>query len=385
MLMFGPSGAISIRESHSVGVTADPTVDVTASARFDFLSAEYRALFARAHATMFQAPSWLSCVYSELAPAAAATPLIVTVRANDPQRLIAVLPLLVRSHLGLKVAEFADLGVCDYCAAIVDPAFADILASPAVVASVRKQLRACSLVIARKVPQRALTTFDLLGKVRRSALPVHSQFLDPGGSLKAWRRLTNGHCRGNRLDHKRRKLARKGHLETRVLTDPNEIAGVVDRVRALRHERFEERGMENLLGDSTYAAFYRRVAHMGPTSRGYMLYLDDHVLAAAFGVTVDKVFHLLLIGFDPTSFRNGSAGLLLIEDIVLDGIQRGERGVDMTIGDQPYKTQFGAVASDVFTVTAGLGLLGRTVASILARFDWVRPAVRALGLGKSRL
>lgn len=310
---------------------------------------------------------------------------MVVVRTHGSKRLIAVLPLLVRSHLGLKIAEFADLGVCDYCAAIVDPAYARVLATPAVVASVRKQLRGCTLFIARKVPRRALGTFDLLGKLRPSALPVHAHFLDPAGSLEAWRRRTSGQCGGKRLDYKRRRLAKKGHLEFRALSEPAEVAAIVDRVRSFRHERFEERGMENLLDDPAYAAFYRRVAHEGVTPRGYILSLDDRVLAAAFGICADSVFHLLLIGFDRTSIPNASAGLLLIEDIVLDGMRRGERGVDLTIGDQQYKIQFGALASDVFTVSAGLGLTGRIVVSMLARFDWVRDVAHALGVGRNRL
>lgn len=70
---------------------------------------------------------------------------------------------------------------------------------------------------------------------------------------------------------------------------------------------------------------------------------------------------------------------------MLDGMRRGERGVDLTIGDQQYKIQFGALASDVFTVSAGLGLTGRIVVSMLARFDWVRDVAHALGVGRNRL
>ncbi|NVO15330.1 MAG: GNAT family N-acetyltransferase [Rhodoplanes sp.] len=356
---------------------ANEDVVVDASPEFDFLSAEYRELFDRAAATAFQSPIWLECLFRRLVPGAAVRPLIVTVRERCSRRLVAVLPLVVRHRFGLRIAEFADLGVSDYCAVIVDPEFAGLLSTPAVTAEVRVALRSSDLVVVNKVPQAALATFGLLGDIRVSAMPLHAHFLDPRGSLAAWRARTHGHCRGSTLDGKRRKLAAQGRLETRMLSDSDQIAAAIDAVGAFRRDRFRARGIVDLLSDPSYAAFYREIVGTTPPARGYVMRLDDRTIAAGFGIVVGGVFHLLLSGFD-TSFRSESVGLLMIEDIVLDCLRRGERGIDLTIGDQAYKTQFGSVASDLWTVCLGIGPIGRIVALALARWGWARRTARFL-------
>ncbi|EJW10329.1 hypothetical protein A33M_0184 [Rhodovulum sp. PH10] len=366
-----------VSPSQTGHVETDDDVVVEATPEFDFLSVEYRALFDRAAATAFQSPVWLDGLYGRLVPAAAARPLIVTLRERRSRRLVVVLPLVVRRHLGLRVARFADLGVSDYCAAVVDPAFAPFVSTRAVTARVRAALHGVDLVLVSKVPDAALATFGLLGDILASAMPVHAHFLDPGGSRAAWRTRTHGKCRGSTLDGKRRKLARQGRLETRMLSDGERITAAIEAVGAFRRERFQARRIVDLLAQPAYAAFYREIGGKTPPARAYVMSLGDRTIAAGFGIVVGGAFHLLLSGFD-TGFRNESVGLLLIEDIVLDCLRRGERGIDLTIGDQPYKAQFGSAASDLWAVCLGIGHIGRIAAALLAREGWARRTAQFL-------
>ena len=102
---------------------ADLSVDVAADSAFDFLSDEYRELFASSDATAFQHPIWLDAFYRRLAPARGAKPVIVTGRGHDGA-LRFVLPLIRRRKSGVALLESADLGVSDYSAPVAASNFA---------------------------------------------------------------------------------------------------------------------------------------------------------------------------------------------------------------------------------------------------------------------
>ena len=92
----------------------DDAFDVCIDDAFDFLSEDYAELFGRSDATAFQHPLWLDSLYRKLAPAAAAKPLIVVVRARATGALAAVLPFLRGRRGPMRPHEFADHRVCDY-------------------------------------------------------------------------------------------------------------------------------------------------------------------------------------------------------------------------------------------------------------------------------
>jgi len=64
----------------------------------------------------------------------------------------------------------------------------------------------------------------------------------------------------------------------------------------------------------------------------------------AFGLLHRKAFHLLLLGFDVARYRRLSLGLLTIEDTLRATVEAGHSIYDFTIGDYPWKLQFGAAS-----------------------------------------
>ena len=79
-----------------------------------FLASDYQSLFKNSTATVFQAPLWLHHFYRDLVPAVGVVPVIVTVRQKQTGELVALLPLVRRTYIGLNSLEPADLGVSDY-------------------------------------------------------------------------------------------------------------------------------------------------------------------------------------------------------------------------------------------------------------------------------
>ncbi len=120
---------------------------------FDFQSSEYVDLYKRANSTPFQHPLWLSRIYDVLAPQCKASKQVITARREDGL-LVLVLPLL-RRRLGLlRVLEYADLGVSDYAAPVLDPdATAALIEDPEVAGEVRSVLGRFDLMRIERVAE----------------------------------------------------------------------------------------------------------------------------------------------------------------------------------------------------------------------------------------
>lgn len=343
---------------------------------FDFLSRDYRDLFARAGATAFQTPLWLDRLYARLVPAIGAEPAVIAVRARADGRLAAVLPLLVRRRYGMRVAEFADLGVCDYCAPVVETG---LLADTATLdGRIARLLDDCDLLVVRKIPEHVRADFALVDRLRWSQMGIHAHRTVVSGPYAAWRAATLSDSRIRFLDIKRRKLHRQGRIELKCPDDPAGIAQALEAIRSFRAYRFNETGLKDLLAIDAYAQFYREAGAEAPPARAYVMTADGRPVSVAFGLVHDGAFNLLLSGFDFARLRNFSLGLLMIEDIAADLIARGEPVLDLTIGDQPYKQEFGTQPTAMWMAMRGISARGRLLAGLLARLPWAQLWARAL-------
>ena len=79
----------------------------------DFLSAEYRELYATSAATVFQAPLWMHRLHTQLAPRLGARPHTIAVRDRESGALQAVIALVAQKSMGVTLLQPADFGTCD--------------------------------------------------------------------------------------------------------------------------------------------------------------------------------------------------------------------------------------------------------------------------------
>src|ERR1044071_4489771 len=98
---------------------------------FDLVGTDYLELGQRSRATAFQGARCFSALQHDVAPAAGAEPVTVTVRDANDGRLVLVLPLARRRALGVMLLTFADFGLCDYLGPVYDPADAPSLLADA--------------------------------------------------------------------------------------------------------------------------------------------------------------------------------------------------------------------------------------------------------------
>ena len=319
---------------------------------FDFVGTEYLALWQRSRATAFQGARWLSALQHDVAPAAGAEPVTVTVRDANDGRLVLVLPLARRRALGVMLLTFADFGLCDYLGPVYDPADA-----PSLLADANLPQRVAAALPRHDVLQfTKLVAGDavlewLFPKAYRARMRVSAYPVKIHSGWEEWRVATLDIGFRRDLDMKRRRIVRRATPRFALLDDATEIVRAFDALRQFRAKRFKERGASDVIEDESVFSFYRKIAIEGArdgTARTFCLYLSGEPAAVMFGIVHRGTFSLILVGFDLARYRRLSIGLLAIEDTLRASFEAGDRVYDFTIGDYSYKMQFGGEANPLY-------------------------------------
>lgn len=347
-------------------------LEVAVERGFDFAAADYAALHARSQATAFQRPDVIDALHRLVAPAFATEPLTITLRVADTttRRLVAVLPLVRRRRRGHVVVEFADFGLCDYLGAIHDPAdAARLLADASLPGRIAALLAPCDVLSLTKLAGDDAVLDHLLPRGRRVRMRMSTYAAAIAPPFAEWRHLRLGAGFRRTLDMKRRRAARDGAVSFRLARDAAEISALFAALRRFRAARFDAIGAADVMASDAVFQFYRSVALAGSESgaaRTFGLWLDGAPAAVVFGLAGQQQFLLLLVGFDAARSRRLSLGLMAIEDTIAASIAAGDRIYDFTIGDHPYKLQFGAGPAPLYERHAALSARGAAVVLTLA-------------------
>ena len=334
---------------------------------FSFLSEEYAALFRLSCASAFQHPTWLDRLYGRLAPALGAEPLVITARNRADRRLAMVLPLVRRRRGTMRVIEFADLRVSDYAAPVCDAAtFELILQDKAACAALRKLLKPYDLLRIRKLGETALPLERLLGTRPRSPLGMSAHAVKLYGPYTEWRKDSIDPSYRKELDKKQRQLSRKGD--------------VASKFRAIRRRsRPPSRRCATIGRAASRTTCCRRTSTSISTWRRRFRARTPDSPAPTFspsmggrspvvwGLAFRHQFLILMGGFDLTGFKNQSIGALTFGEIARDCIERSDTALDFTIGDESYKSLFGAQPTTMWMISAAGSPIGSLVNVIAAR------------------
>lgn len=276
---------------------------------------------------------------------------------------IAVVPMISHVRRGIRVVEFADLGVSDNNAPILAlDAPMDAAGARAVGAALARGLRA--------LPDR----FDLL---RLKKMPAHvggkpNPLVTLGRigscSLNGNLLLTSDDYADYQASIKRMQMPRCWRVFSRHAGARFEIATDVDRARELldvmdvqQQERMNQLGSKFVLNDDAYAHFYRAVARRG-VAEGYTivsaLVCDEGIVATTLGVRYGTTYFLLRISHAGKNWSNCSPGLLVTERTMAALHAQGVRRFDLSIGNQDYKRRFGAVPVPLTDVSVALSWRG---------------------------
>jgi CelD/BcsL family acetyltransferase involved in cellulose biosynthesis len=340
---------------------------------FNFLSSDYAELFACSRATAFQHPKWLDAVYRRLLPSKG-TALVVTVRHHG--RLAMVLPLVRRRYATLRAVEFADFGVSDYAAPIASDADSEaILADQDASARINCMLKPYDVLRIQKLRDLAFPIERLIGAPPRAAMSMSAHAVALGRDYTTWRAEKIPASYRKELDKKSRQLHRKGSIVFSCASDPVAIRATLDKMKEYRGPRF---GDGDLLQKPNYFDFYLDVALQGRGSiaRLYSLTLDGTPIAGVFGLSHDRRLLVILGGFDLPNHKNQSIGSLMFEMIAKHCIEMGDTELDFTIGDEPYKSLFGAQATPVYEVSRAGSVMGLIAGNAVKQLPWLKDVAK---------
>lgn len=357
------------------------TFDIVIEQSFDFLSPEYAELFDRSAATAFQHPVWLHRLYTRLAPEAGATPLVVVVRHRATGALAMVLPLLRIRRGPIRTIEFADLRVSDYLAPVCSPdVFSQLLDDAAACARIRRLVRPFDLLRMVKLPDGRLPIEDLLAASRRVAMDTNAYATVLVAPFEQWRASTLDRSYQKELAKKRRQLEKKGALSFSCCGDSASVLEALDVMRKFRGPRFHAQGDGDLLQRPEYYDFYSAVAlgGLGSFVRLYAMKMDGEVIAAVLGLCHQSSFLIIMSAFDIAGYKSQSLGALMFEQVARACIERGDRMLDFTIGDEPYKKLFGGQPSPMWAVTQAGSTAGAIALFALKQAPWLKLAAKRL-------
>lgn len=334
-------------------------VSSTSGIAVDFLR-DWRQAASRlnaGHRTAFQHGDWLGPWYEAFHDLA---PLIAVVSDAATGKDVAVVPMISHVRRGIRIVEFADLGVSDNNAPILalDAELDADAINKALVDALRALPDGFDLLRLKKMPAHVggkPNPLVSLGRIGSSSL---------NGNLV----LTGDDYEDYQASIKRMQMPRCWRVFTRHAGARFEIAKDVARAHAFldvmdlqQQARMRKLGSRFVLNDTTHARFYREVARQG-IADGYAvisaLVCDEAVVATAFGVRYGATYFLLRISHAGDSWSSCSPGLLVAERTMAALHAEGVRRFDLSIGNQDYKRRFGAEKVPLTDVSVALSWRG---------------------------
>lgn len=307
----------------------------------------------------FQRAQWLETWFGSFAAEAPNALLAATIEDPATGDPVFVLPLTVTRRGGIVRLEAWDGGVSDYNGPVLSK---DFHPEPGDMRRLWREivgaLPRIDVIDFEKVPA-VIGDVDnpllMVEGVRPSHFARHPLPLPADGDFErlAATRFDPTHRRT--LAKKRKKLKNKGRLEFSLETGADALP-TLERILEWRGARFAH-GTEP---EETRRidAFYRSLCGHTDIARVGRLTLDDRLIAGCFGTLTDRTFQLLVVAHDG-AFKNWSPGLLAIESSIAHLCARGVTVYDFTIGDEPYKLDFGVETEKLWDLQSALTLKGR--------------------------
>jgi CelD/BcsL family acetyltransferase involved in cellulose biosynthesis len=326
-----------------------------------------------AHATTFQHGRWLEAWYAAFDTV---SPLIAIVSDAVTGRQVALVPLIRRTQRGVRIVEFADLGLTDYNAPILT------LGTPsgetearalcqALMAALRKLPEGADLVRMQKMPA------DVDGKPnplvslgRPGSCSLNGNLISIGDDFEAYRTS----IKRMQLPRSWRVFNRNPGAAFRIVTDVDEAVALLDTMDAQQQARMQHLGLEFILNEAACAKFYRDLVIRG-VDEGYAvvsaLTCDEAIVATVLGIRQGANFVFLRISNGGTRWSPCSPSRLIIERTMAALHRDGVRQFDLSIGNYAFKRRFGAAPLPLTDVSVALGWRGLPYA-------WRDHAVRGL-------
>ncbi|NKB51430.1 MAG: GNAT family N-acetyltransferase [Rhizobiaceae bacterium] len=324
---------------------------------FDFSSGEYADIFAASGATAFQSPTWLENFYEILAPHRGAEKLVITLRKKE--ELLGVVPLIRRTKSGLTLIESTDLGVSDYASPVLtQTARAALQKDPTLAVTFINSIGPHDMLrIQPALPDHASDWQSLiLSEPEDAGFGAHAVDLSP--PFEQWRKDNLDRKLSSMVARKGKRWKKQHQVVLQKLEIAEDFAKAIKCLVHFRKGRFDGDPIQTSEVEKFYAAVAREGGGNG-LAETWVLSSDNSIAGILFGLTHQGRFYYLLIGADYDNHGRHSPGLQMYDWIIEDWMARGGTSFDFTIGDEPFKMQFGTHASQMSRFLRPNSLKGR--------------------------
>lgn len=316
---------------------------------FDAAQSRWEVIETSGLATPFQSFGWVSTLARTLGRSTSADILVLIAHDLASGRDLMLLPLVRRAFGPMRVFEIPDFGVSDYCAPIVA---AEVLAEPERLAAVWKMvLKAVpggDMVRVSKIPGSMTQPMRTLLEAGQSwQMQMQSWQVDlPERWLDYEAGILSRNAR-SLLHRGLRKLEATGPVTRVDASDELAVDAIFAVLCAQREARFANLGRRNVLRDAAVREFYLQIVKRGLTSGLASLSAlkrGPDIVATILGLTWRDTY-LILVPTMTTAdaLQRCRVGKLMIWLQMQAMHTRGCRRIDFTIGNEPYKRNFGAV------------------------------------------
>ncbi len=333
-----------------------------------------------ANATPFQNWQWLEAWYGAFADIDNVEPLIAIISSAATNEQAVLLPLIRRTQNGLRIVEPADLDLTDYNAPVLGAAAPrDAKAARAMWKDLRDALKrlpgGADLIRLRKMP------VELDGRPNPLALldgagpcSLNGNVVTTGDDFDAWRFTLERTVR-KELERSWRVFTRDPAAAFRIVSDKEEALRMLSTMETQQGERMQHLGLNFVLNEETYAAFYRNLVNDN-IANGYAvlsaLTVGDEVVATLLGIRQAGRYVMVRISNAGEKWSNCSPGRLIIERTMAALHRDGIRQFDFSIGNYAYKRRFGVERIALVDITAALSWRGLPYALRDRAARWLR-------------
>ncbi len=331
-------------------------------------------------ATPFQNWQWLEAWYAAFAAIDTVEPLIAIVSSAATGEPAVLLPLIRRRHKGIRIVEPADFDLTDYNAPLLGVAAPrDAKAARAMWKDIRAALRrvpgGADLIRLRKMP------VEIEGRPNPLALlnaagpcALNGNVVTSGDDFDAWRFTLERTVR-KELERSWRVFSRDSAAAFRIITDKDEALRLLSTMESQQGGRMQQLGLNFVLNDETYAAFYRNLVEAN-VGNGYAvlsaLTVGDEVVATLLGIRQGSRYVMVRISNAGEKWSNCSPGRLVIERTMAALHKDGIRQFDFSIGNYAYKRRFGVARIALVDFSAALSWRGLPYALRDRAARWLR-------------
>ena len=356
---------------------------VTIHDRLEPLRADWEVIESHGCATVFQSFDWLSVWYDVTQSYGVADPIIITAKrsVNGPIELI--LPLCRVRRYGFSLLTFPDLMVSDFAGPVFMPsAFTAENSFASFWRELRKRLPSDDAIQLSKICtdiDSASNPLLSLPSLKKMPYGLWGLPLEPGTPGAS--RLVPAAMLAS--VEKRRAIVRRKFVRSFSWSDDGvSLSQAFAELVEMRRLRCERIGRNEILDDPMWLEFYSRLAerkHAVLKPIIMCLQANGQTIATLFGVGYKGAFHYLLPTFLMQKWSRYTPGFQLLIDSMETCSARGYRYFDLTVGDEPYKQQFGAEFRPLYEYFAPLSSRGWLLYGIWRSKRWLQrhPALLA--------